>query len=160
MSSSIFLLAFVSDILNTKTWPNQLQSGRFGVPSLQFDISAKYEKIDILDSVKKLPLTLTDLNRFHLISSLQIFFRFSTSDVAFLLLLLLLLLLFRVLNIFGLLTLLRALTLGVPNAKFLTFGIPNIKNHISSDVPKLRACLVHVFENMCFVVWKHVWKYV
>ena len=56
-----------------------------------------------------------------------------------------LLLLFRVLYIFGLLTLLRALTLGVPNVKFLTFGIPNIKKHISSDVPKFKGCLVHVF---------------
>lgn len=53
--------------------------------------------------------------------------------------LLLLLLLFRVLNsIFGLLTLLRALTLGMSNAKFLAFGIPNIKNHISSNAPKLK----------------------
>ena len=100
--------------------------------SLQFGVSAKYDETDILDSVKKLPLTLTDLNWFHLILSLQIFFGFSTPDIAFLLLLLLLLLLlFRVLYIFGLLTLLRALTY--------------IKKHISSDVPKFKGCLVHVF---------------
>ena len=24
---------------------------------------------------------------------------------------------------------------------------------------KSKGCLVHVFENMCFIVWKYVWKY-
>ena len=30
-------------------------------------------------------------------------------------------------------------------------GVPN---------QNIKGCLIHVFENICFVVLKHVWKYV
>ena len=37
---------------------------------------------------------------------------------------------------------------------------PKESCHVIISINKLMGCLVHVFENMYFVIWKYMWKYV